>query len=89
MRFLIFLLFTLVSFSQTQTLNGTIQDTLNSPLESANVIAKPLQEKANIKFAIADNKGRYKLELEKTVSYEITVSYIGYTDAFFMLPVNS
>ena len=89
MRFLIFLLFTLVSFSQTKTLNGTIQDTLNSPLESANVIAKPLQEKANIKFAIADNKGRYKLELEKTVSYEITVSYIGYTDAVFRLPANS
>ena len=50
----------LVSFSQTLT--GVVSDTLNKPLENANVIAKPLQEKANLKFSIADNKGRYKLE---------------------------
>jgi hypothetical protein len=33
----------LVSFSQSLT--GTISDTLKNPLESANVIAKPIQEK--------------------------------------------
>ncbi|MEW5676706.1 carboxypeptidase-like regulatory domain-containing protein [Flavobacterium enshiense] len=90
MRFLIFaLIFPFAVFSQSHVLTGTVQDSLNTPLENANVIAKPLQEKANIKFAIADNKGRYKLELEKTVGYEITVSYIGYSDAVFMLPANS
>ena len=50
------------------------------PLESANVIAKPLQEKASLNFPIADNKGRYRLELEKEVKYEITVSYIGFVE---------
>jgi hypothetical protein len=50
-------------------MTGIVSDTLNNPLESANVIAKPLQENASIKFAIADNKWRYIVELEKEVSY--------------------
>ena len=78
---------TLVSFSQSLT--GTISDTLNNPLESANVIAKPLQQNASIKFAIADNKGRYKLELEKDVRYEIRVSYIGFVEETFIYEPNS
>ena len=77
------------SFSQTHIVTGTVSDTLNAPLESANVIAKPLQDNAGIKFAIADNKGRYRLELDKAVGYEITVSYIGYSDAVFVLEPNN
>lgn len=79
-KFLIFfLLFSLTSFSQ-KTITGVVSDTLNQPLESANLIAKPLQEKAGIKFAMADNKGRFRLELDNEVKYEIVVSYIGYTE---------
>ena len=52
-------------FSLSQTLIGTVKDSLGNPLQNANVIAKPLVEKQGLKFAIADNKGRYKLELEK------------------------
>uniref|UniRef100_UPI00404B9C50 TonB-dependent receptor n=1 Tax=Flavobacterium sp. TaxID=239 RepID=UPI00404B9C50 len=58
-----------------------VQDTLMQPLESANVIARPLSESAQLKFAIADHKGRYKLELDRTVAYEIKVSYIGYQES--------
>lgn len=84
----IFLLFATSVFSQ-RTITGTISDTLNSPLESANVMAKPLQENASIKFAIADNKGRYRLELEKNVKYELVVSYIGYNDDTFILEADA
>lgn len=66
--------------AQTHTITGIITDTLNTPLESANVIARPLVGKSTLCFAIADHKGRYKLELDKAVHYEITVSYIGYSD---------
>jgi hypothetical protein len=45
----------------SQTLTGVVSDTLNTPLENANVIAKPLQEKATLKFAITISKERYKL----------------------------
>ncbi len=79
-KFLLFiLLFSLSAFSQ-KTITGVVSDTLNQPLESANLIAKPLQEKAGIKFAMADNKGRFRLELDNEVKYEIVVSYIGYTE---------
>ncbi len=79
-KFLLFiLLFSLSAFSQ-KTITGVVSDTLNNPLESANLIAKPLQEKAGIKFAMADNKGRFRLELDNEVKYEIVVSYIGYNE---------
>lgn len=81
-------LFSLSAFSQ-KTITGVVSDTLNQPLESANLIAKPLQEKAGIKFAMADNKGRFRLELDNDVKYEIVVSYIGYTQEILIIEVNS
>jgi hypothetical protein len=87
--YLFLLFFTVFSFSQTRTITGVVSDHINKPLESANVIAKPLQEKASLKFAIADNKGRYRLELDKEVKYEITVSYIGFVEEVFVVESNS
>jgi len=76
----LFLLISTFSFSQTHTITGVVSDSINNPLESANIIAKPLQENAQLKFAIADNRGRYRLELEKDVKYEVTASYNGFLD---------
>ncbi len=87
LRILLFLLFSTLSFSQTLT--GVVSDDTNNALESANVIAKPLQDKAQLKFAIADNKGRYRLELDKEVKYEITVSYIGFVEEVLIIEPNS
>ena len=80
--FRIFIIFIFSTYSYSQTITGVVSDTLKTPLESANIIAKPFQETAQLKFAIADNKGRYKLQLESNVKYEIRVSYIGYQDDF-------
>ncbi|UQD55251.1 carboxypeptidase-like regulatory domain-containing protein [Flavobacterium sp. K5-23] len=88
-RILLFLFFANISYSQTHTITGVVSDDVNKPLESANVIAKPLQEKASLKFAIADNRGRYRLELDKEVKYEITVSYIGFVEEMVMLEANT
>jgi hypothetical protein len=82
----LFLLFPILSFSQT--LIGTVKDTLGNPLQNANVIAKPLLEKQGLKFAIADHLGRYKLELEKDVPYEVRVSYLGFQEEILNLPAN-
>jgi hypothetical protein len=62
-RSLIFLLITTLSFSQTHTITGVVSDSLNNPLESANIIALPKSENAQLKFAIADNKEKYRLKL--------------------------
>jgi hypothetical protein len=90
MRKLLYLLFliSLSAFSQ-KTITGVVSDSLNQPLESANLIAKPLQDKAGIKFAMADNKGRFRLELDNDVKYEIVVSYIGYIEEILIVEPNS
>ena len=46
---LFFLLISLSAFSQ-KTITGVVSDSLNQPLESVNLIARPLNEKAGIKF---------------------------------------
>ena len=71
---LFFLLLFQICYSQTLT--GTVKDSLNNPLPNANVIAKPLVDNQGLKFAIADHLGRYKLVLENGVPYEIKVSYL-------------
>jgi hypothetical protein len=86
---LVLLFFYLLSYSQTKTITGVVSDTLNSPLENANIIAKPFQTTEQLKFTIADNKGRFKIELENTVKYQLTVSYIGYQEATFIVEPNN
>jgi hypothetical protein len=83
-RFVIlFLFFSNIFSAQNNFITGVVSDSLNQLLESANLIAKPLQEKAGIKFAMADNKGRFRLELDNEVKYEIVVSCIGYNEEIF------
>jgi hypothetical protein len=87
--FFFFLTITSICFSQSRVITGKIIDNTNKSLESANIIAKPLQEKASLKFAIADSKGRYRLELDNEVKYEITVSYIGFIEKVFILEADA
>ena len=44
------ILFPSIIFSQTRTITGVVFDEKEKHLESANIIAKPLQEKATLKF---------------------------------------
>ena len=67
--FFLFFFFSLFSFSQERTITGIVSDSLNKPLERANVIAKPLQDNAGLKFAIADHLGRFKLVLESNINF--------------------
>ncbi len=78
-----------LSYAQTKTITGTITDTLKKPLESANIIAIPLEKTADLKFAIADNKGRFKLTLDANATYEVTASYLGFNDQVLKIDANS
>lgn len=75
---------TIAATAQSRVLEGTISDTLLSPLQSANILAIPQQSNAQLKFAISDHKGRYRLELQKDISYEVTASYLGYLEQLFI-----
>ena len=75
MQKLLFFLFCIVSIgsAQTKTLTGVVSDTLNIPLENANVIANPTGANQQLKFAIADNKGRFRLEIRSKFTNKKTV----------------
>lgn len=72
------LLFLVASVSYGQlTFEGIVTDSLNNPLELANVIAINQETQALESFGITTNEGRFKLELGKNGTYEVQVSYVG------------
>ena len=76
---LIFLFgFVIITNAQTITLKGTVKDSLQTPLTYANIIAKPKDLSKNIKFAITDEDGLYRIELSKGNQYIISISYMGF-----------
>lgn len=58
-------------------LEGTVKDSLGTPLELANVVALNQQTNNLESYAIADNDGKYILSLEKNNTYILQVSFIG------------
>ena len=59
------------------SIRGVVKDSLGSPLELANVIAINKETKAMASYAITNDKGQFKLDLEKNTTYNIQISYIG------------
>lgn len=63
--------------AQTVTVKGKVLDSSGVPLTYANVIAEP-KEDISLAFAISDEKGNYRLTLQKEYEYKIKTSYLGY-----------
>ncbi|REE27811.1 carboxypeptidase-like protein [Winogradskyella pacifica] len=78
--FLTFAQFSLISFCNAQQtlIIGKVTDTIQTPLPYANILAIPQADDQDVKFAISENDGSYKLGLIKNQTYELTVSYLGY-----------
>ena len=74
-------------FAQNITLKGVIQDSINTPLSFANIIADPTED-IDIAFAISDEMGRFQLNLKKGKTYRVTVSYLGFNPYFFEFTAN-
>lgn len=74
--FILFLLIISNSFGQI-TLQGIVKDTLNNPLDLANIIAVNQTTKVLESYGITDGKGKFSLKLSKNKSYKIQISYIG------------
>ena len=67
-----------LTYSQNITLSGFVKDSLQNPLPYANIIAKPKDVSKNLQFAITDDEGYYRLELNKIDRLTISISYLGY-----------
>jgi len=65
-----------VSYGQI-TFEGVVKDSLDTPFESANVIAIDEETKNLESFGITDANGRYKLELAKNGRFQVQISYVG------------
>lgn len=77
-KILCILLFFVANFTFAQIkLEGVVKDSLNNPLELANVIAINKETSALESYSITDALGKYKLALGKNATYKIQVSYIG------------
>ena len=78
-KHLVLLLFlvTSVTFAQIK-FEGTVKDSIGTPLELANVVAINQSTKIMDAYGITNADGKYKLALEKNTTYNIQISYIGY-----------
>ena len=70
-------------YSQDITLKGFVKDSLQNPLSYTNIIANPQQQKLNLAFAITDEEGRYSLKLKRGVTYNISISFMGFKSVNF------
>ncbi|MEY8869576.1 carboxypeptidase regulatory-like domain-containing protein [Meridianimaribacter flavus] len=64
------------SFAQIKV-EGVVKDSIGTPLELANVVAINQETKILESYAVTNDKGLFKLSLDKNSAYKIQVSYIG------------
>ncbi len=65
-----------ISYAQIK-LEGVVRDSLNNPLELANVIAINQETSGLESYGITNEQGKYKLLLGKNGNYKMQISYIG------------
>ncbi len=82
---IVFILFmNLTSFSQTRLLKGKVIDSLNQPMQFANIMAKPLNNSPFV-FAITEEEGVFEMKLQNKTAYVVTVSFMGYCPYTFKI----
>ncbi|MEM1124858.1 MAG: TonB-dependent receptor, partial [Bacteroidota bacterium] len=78
--FLIVVLLTNYAFSQSLTLSGKIIDEENQPIEFANILLKSTINPAWQNGTITDQNGQFKVTIPEKGNYELTISFVGFTD---------
>jgi len=73
---IVFSFFSLSSYTQIK-MKGKILDSLNSPLESASIVAINKLTNGLENYALSDKEGKYELNLKENNGYKIQVSSIG------------
>ena len=58
-------------------MQGVVKDSLNTPLELANVVAINQATNALESYGVTDAAGKYTLELNNNTTYNLQVSYVG------------
>ena len=64
--------------AQSITLSGKVTDSLQKPLDVANVVAVNQTDQSLEAFGITNPQGEYKLNLKVNTSYRIKISFLGF-----------
>ena len=70
--------FCLILNAQSVTLTGKVTDSIDAPLELANIIAIKKSTNAMFSYGITDSEGRFQLRLQKDSLYVLRISYLGF-----------
>jgi len=68
----------IIAFAQSVKMEGVVQDSLNRPLEMANVMAINFDTKAMDSYGITNDKGKFQLTLQPNTTYLVKISFIGF-----------
>ncbi|MGB5942338.1 MAG: TonB-dependent receptor [Leeuwenhoekiella sp.] len=74
--FVAILLMTSLGHAQVK-IEGTVRDSLNTPLELANVVALNPESGGLESYGITNEQGQYNLNLKKNQKYRLQISYLG------------
>jgi hypothetical protein len=67
--------------AQRISLSGTVRDTLQQPLDMANVVAINQADQTLEGFGISNPQGEYRLNLKTNSNYLLKISYLGFEPA--------
>ncbi|MDC6365790.1 MULTISPECIES: carboxypeptidase regulatory-like domain-containing protein [Flavobacteriaceae] len=74
----IFMAWSSIALGQKLTISGTVRDSLQNPLEMANVVAVNQADQALDGFGITSSKGLYRINVKANSEYVLKVSYLGF-----------
>jgi 23S rRNA G2445 N2-methylase RlmL len=77
-NFVIIFFLTVSLQAQKRILRGKVVDSLQNPVEFANIMAKPVDNNNPFVFAVTDEKGIFEVRLKNKQSYKVSVSFMGY-----------
>ncbi|QXP66795.1 carboxypeptidase-like regulatory domain-containing protein [Polaribacter sp. AHE13PA] len=91
MKKIIFLaIFMVTLFTNAQVkLTGVVKDSIGEPLEMANVLAIDKVTNKIASYGFTDEKGFYKLNVEKNTTVLLKISYVGMKSADFTIETKS
>lgn len=69
---------TAINYGQNITLTGVVADSLQSPLDMANVVAINAETKGLDGFGITAPDGRYRIKVKENTVYILKISYLGF-----------
>ena len=75
----VLLLIVTATAAQNITVSGTVRDSLQNPLDMANIVAINQQDQSLDGFGITNPKGLFKIKVKANASYVLKISYLGFS----------